>query len=264
MLARRREQIIVLLGLLALNVGFGWLLSRDWEDYRARTQWIHARRSAEPGQVGEPLRAPSTAQNFADIVDHTIFRPERAKEASVASDAVKLPELPLLYGSMDLAEGKFALMAPGDQANAPSRPVRVGEKIGGYNLVSIRDSQVDLEWGEKRFTVDVWESARRVPRVVEKSAPPPRPADSSSMVKTTVTTGASSSAAPVAVGGAQAKTGFVGFHAPADATADAPVGTVIAGKRKVMHMTLFGPTYTWEDVEPPQNTSPQNNPPKEN
>lgn len=263
MLTRRREQIIVLLGLMALNLGFGEMLSRYWKEYHANTQWIYAQRSIELAGAGGPQRTPVTAQSFADIVDRTIFRPERTNEASAETD--KMPALPLLYGTMDLGEGAFALMAPGNQAYALSRPVHLGEEIGGYKLVSIADSQAVVERGEKQFTVNVWESARKVPRTVETPAPQPRAADSSaSTPRTIVTAGGSGSTAQAAAGGGQQKTGFVGFNAPAGASPDAPVGTVIGGKRKVMHMTLFGPQYRWEDVEPPKDTTLPQNPPKEN
>ena len=168
MLTRRREQIIVFLGLVALNLGFGVMLSRYWKDYRANTQWIYTRKSIEPETTGGLSQAPVAAQNFAVIVDRTMFRPERTNE--VATEKIeKLPELPLLYGTMNLGDGMFAMMAPGEQANGLSKPVHLGEEIGGYKLVSIANSQVVVGWGEKRFTVNVWESARKVPRIVDKS-----------------------------------------------------------------------------------------------
>ncbi len=260
MLNRRREQIIVLMGLIALNLGFGVMLSRDWKAYRAGTQWIYARRSFEPEPARTPSRAPVASQNFAVIVDRTIFRPERTNEVPV--ETVKTPDLPLLYGTMDLGEGMFAMMAPGDQANGLSRPVHLGEEIGGFKLLSIADSQVVVSWGEKRFTVNVWESARKVPRIVDKSAPASRGAasPSASASKAATVAGASSSSAVVVGGG---KPGFIGFNAPPGATADTPVGTVIGGKRKVVRGTMFGPTYAWEDVTPANNSAPPQNPPKE-
>ena len=265
MLTRRREQIIVFLGLVALNLGFGVMLSRYWKDYRANTQWIYTRKSIEPETTGGLSQAPVAAQNFAVIVDRTMFRPERTNE--VATEKIeKLPELPLLYGTMNLGDGMFAMMAPGEQANGLSKPVHLGEEIGGYKLVSIANSQVVVGWGEKRFTVNVWESARKVPRIVDKSGPPSRSAESSPPTgarSVTTATSSSASTAPVVVGGSKQKTGFVGFNAPSGASADAPVGTVIGGKRKVQYMTLYGPSYRWENVEAPKDTTPQQNPPKE-
>ncbi len=266
MLTRRREQFIALLGLIALNLGFGWVLSHRWKDYRSRTAWVYAQASAAPRQAGgdRPQRMSVAAQNFADIVSRTIFRPDRTNEPS--AESAKPPELPLLYGTMNLGDGKFAMMAPGDQPNGLSKPVHPGEEIGGFKLVSLADSQVVVGWGEKQFTVSVWESARKVPRIVEKSAPPARSAESSApnAGSRTATTAAPAAGAPVVVGGSQPKTGFAGFNAPPGAPPDAPVGTVIAGKRKVARPNFIGQTtYWWEDVEQPKAATQEQNPPKE-
>jgi hypothetical protein len=202
------------------------------------------------------------AQSFAEIVDRTIFRPERTNEA--AGESVKMPELPVLYGTMNLGGGMFAMMAPGDQANGLSQPVHLGEEVGGYKLVSIADSQVVVAWGEKQFTVNVWESARKIPRIVERSGPTAPSAEPSGATggPRAAAMAASRSGAPVVVGSTQEKKSFAGFHAPPGATPDAPEGTVIDGKRKVVVQTPFGPSVRWEDVGQPKEST-QQNPPKE-
>lgn len=264
MLARRREQIIVLVGLLGLNLGLAWSLERYWKDYRSRTQWVYAQSapvtSTSPSKLS---RAPAAAQSFAEIVNRTIFRPERTNEAP--SESAKAPELPLLYGTMNLGDGLFAMMAPGDQPTALSRPVRPGEEIGGYRLVSIADSQVGLSWGEKQFTVSVWESARKIPRIVEKPAPTVRPAQSPAARAPSGqgTTGGSAASRSVVVGSGKTSGGFAGFNAPPAAPPDAPVGAVVGGKRKVMRMSMMGPTYWWEDAEQPKAPPEAMNPKKE-
>ncbi len=252
MLARRREQIIVLVGLLGLNLGLAWSLERYWKDYRSRTQWVYAQpapvTSTSPSELS---RAPAAAQSFAEIVNRTIFRPERANEAP--TESAKAPELPLLYGAMNLGDGLFAMMAPGDQPTALSKPVRAGEVIGGYKLVSIGDSKVVLAWGEKEFTISVWESARRVPRVVE-NAPTGRPAASTAPTARTgpITTVGPS---PPSSSFSEEKKKYTpaGYNAPPGAPPDAPVGTVIGGRRKVVRPTPFGDQVWWENVEQPKN-----------
>ena len=59
-----------------------------------------------------------------------------------------------------------------------SKRVLPGEEIGGYKLDSIGVSNVVIEWQEKKFTLDISESARHVPGIVERSAsagPSPAP-----------------------------------------------------------------------------------------
>jgi hypothetical protein len=266
MLARRREQIIVLLGLLGLNLGLAWSLERYWKDYRSRTQWVYAQpapvTSTSPSELS---RAPAAAQSFAEIVNRTIFRPERTNE--VATESAKAPELPLLYGTMNLGDGLFAMMAPGDQLTGLSKRVFPGDEIGGYKLVSIARSQVVVEWGEKKVTIDVSESARRVPRVIEKTAKTaatsPPGASSSAGTGSQATTVGSAASRSVVVGSGKSSGAFAGFNAPPAAPPDAPVGAVVGGKRKVMRMSMMGPTYWWEDAEQPKAPPEAMNPKKE-
>jgi len=253
MLARRREQIIVLLGLLGLNLGLAWSLERYWKDYRSRTQWVYAQpapvTSTSPSELS---RAPAAAQSFAEIVNRTIFRPERTNE--VATESAKAPELPLLYGTMNLGDGLFAMMAPGDQLTGLSKRVFPGDEIGGYKLVSIARSQVVVEWGEKKVTIDVSESARRVPRVIEKPGPTVRPAASTAPTARTgpVTTVGPSSASS-SISEEKKKYTPAGYNAPPGAPPDAPAGTIIGGRRKVVRPTPFGNQVWWENVEQPKN-----------
>ena len=171
MLARRREQILIIVGLIGLNILLGWFMGRLWKDYRSRTQWLYAGASAQPpatraagsNQAGQP-------QSFVEIVDRNVFSPLRGNRPPQPQEEAKAPKLPLLFGTMNLGNGRFALMAPGDQPSSVSKRVLPGEEIGGYKLVSIGTSNVVLEWQEKKITLDISESARRAPGNVEKTA----------------------------------------------------------------------------------------------
>jgi hypothetical protein len=257
MFSRRREQIIVLLGLVIVNAALGWYLYRQWKDYKSRTQWIYR------GVTAEEASPPSTpkdrivvAQTFAEIVDHNLFRPDRTNVSP--TENAKMPELPYLFGTMNLGEGSFALMGPGDQPPGPAKRVVPGEEIGGYKLVSISGSQVVVQWGEKKVSIDASESARRVPRVIVKTekrvAVAPTATSTINAPTPQVTTVASS-------GGSQSgKYGPAGFNAPPGAPADAPAGTVIDGKRKVVQNVFGVPKVYWEDVQKPDATSDKTTP----
>lgn len=257
MLTGRREQIAALVGLLALNLGLGWALHGYWRDYRGQIQWIYSPISPRSATASNaPPLASVSAQNFAEIVNRTIFSPERTN-ASPTENA-KVPELPILYGTMNLGSGVFALMAPGDQPAGVSRQVFQGQEIGGYKLVSIGDSQVEVVWGDKKFTVNVWESTRRVPRIVEKAGPAVRPAETPAPVTQPqpVTTVGPSPTSAFSNEMAEEKKKFTpaGYNAPAGAPVDAPAGTVFAGKRKVVNRTPFGDQVFWVDVQPSTNS----------
>jgi hypothetical protein len=243
MLGRRREQILVIGGLIGLNVLLGWLLGRFWKDYRSRTEWLSA------GVVVQ--RAPTFAagsnqaaqpQSFVEIVDRDVFSPLRGSQPAQPQQEARIPKLPILFGTMNLGEGRFALMSPGDQSPPLSKRVLPGEEIGGYKLVSIGTSNVVLEWQGKKITLEITESASRDFGNVEKTASP------------------SPHAAPITTAGSAANsvTTVAPLHAgtsasagsPRDAFPDIPIGAVVGGKRKVIVQTPFGPIIQWQDIGP--------------
>jgi hypothetical protein len=254
MLTRRREQILTIVGLIGLNILLGWFLARLWKDYRSRTQWLYAAAPAEPpatpaassNQVREP---PS----FVEIVDRNLFSPLRGSPPPPPLDQAKAPKPPFLFGTMNLGDGWFALMAPGDEPSPVSKRVLPGEEIGGYKLVSIGTSNVVLEWQEKKITLDISESARRVPGNVEKTAGANVP---SALVSTPGSPGATTmrSISPVSVVG---RPPSVPQIAPPGASPDAPLGTVVGGRRKVLVQTPFGTMVQWQEVGQPGSQAPQ-------
>jgi len=243
MLARRREQIVIVFGLVGLNILLGWFLGQRWKDYRSRTEWLYASAPAQP--LATPAaglnREAGQPQSFVEIVDRNVFSPLRGSQPPQPQEEAKAPRPPLLFGTMNLGDGWFALMAPGDQPSPASKRVLPGEEIGGYKLVSIGTSNVVIEWQEKKITLDISESARRGP--IEKTASP-------SVRAAPVTTAGSapSPMTPVApfAGGA----GFTSHaqSAPPGASPDVPPGTIIGGKQKVLVPTPFGMRPAWQDV----------------
>jgi hypothetical protein len=241
MLARRREQILIIGGLIGLNILLGWFLGRLWKDYRSRTQWLYA---SAPRQLldtpaGRPNQ-PGAPQSFVEIVDRNVFSPLRGTPPPQPPEEAKAPKPPLLFGTMNLGNGWFALMAPGDQASPVSKRVLPGEEIGGYKLASIGVSNVVIEWQDKKITLDISESARQAS--IEKTASPSaRPAP------VTTVGSAPNPTMPVSPRGGA---GFTSqpWSAPPGASPDAPAGTIIGGKRKILLPTPFGPRTVWQDV----------------
>jgi len=260
MLTGRRERIVLLLCLVVANVGLGWHLERLWREYRGRTQWVYAAAAPEPPAVAAADSAqPATSQNFGDIVDRNLFSPQRTNQPPQAAQEVKAPELPLLYGSMNLGNGWFALIAPGGESSPTPKRVVPGDEIGGYKLVSIAASQVVLSWQGKQVTVDVSESARRIPRIVERAAttetgsgrPQPGPAPT-----------APGRSPVISVGGSAEKEHVNEPWSPPGATEDTPEGTIINGRRKVVVDTLFGKQIEWQLVNPSESQAPSQNQPQ--
>ena len=252
MLGRRREQILIISGLIGLNILLGWSLGRLWKDYRSRTQWLYVGASAHPAAtLAAGPRQAGQPQSFVEIVDRNLFSPLRGSQPpQPPQEEAKAPKLPLLFGTMNLGKGRFALMAPGDQPSAASKRVLPGEDIGGYKLVSIGTSNVVLEWQEKKITLDIFESARRPPGSVERTvnarvAPGPR-AGAAPNPGTPGTPGFARGASPPSP-----------VLGPPGAPPDAPFGTVIDGRRKVLVPTPFGALVQWQDAAQPVPQAPQ-------
>ena len=260
MLTGRREQIALLLCLVAVNVGLGWHLGRLWRDYRGRTRWIYGAAASEaPAAVATASVQPALSQSFGDIVDRNLFSPQRTSQPPQAAQEVKAPDLPLLYGSMNLGAGWFALMAPGGESLPVPKRVVPGDEIGGYKLVSIAVSQVVLSWQGRQVTLDVSESARRIPRIVERAAAPeggagrPQPGPAAA---------AAGRGPVVSVAGGAEKEHINEPWSPPGATPDTPEGTVINGRRKVVVDTPFGKQIEWQLVNPSEPQAPKQNEPQ--
>ncbi len=232
-----------------MNILLGWFLDQRWKDYRSRAEWLYTSASAQTlatpaaglkQEVGQP-------QSFVEIVDRNVFSPLRTSQPPQPQEEAKAPKPPLLFGTMNLGDGWFALMAPGDQPSPVSKRVVPGEEIGGYKLVSIGASNVVIEWQEKKTTLDISESGRRAP--VEKTvSASPRPA-------AVTTAGSASTGAPLPA--------FAGFTSPIRSSAppgvspDVPPGTIIGGKQKVLVPTPFGMRPVWQDVGQPGSQASQ-------
>ena len=257
MRGRRREQILIIAGLIGLNILLGWFLGRLWKDYRNRTEWLEASSSAQPpaspaarsNQAGQP-------QSFVEIVDKNLFSPLRGTPPPPPPEEAKPPRVPFLSGTMNLGNGWFALMAPGDQPLPVYKRVRPGEEIGGYKLVSIGASNVVLEWQEKKITLDISEAARRAPGAAERAAGAGLRAGAVAAVG-----GAGAAAlrvAPPATAGPHPATAQLvqAAAAPQVGVGQIAPGTVVGGKRAVVVPTPFGPMTQLEDAGPPGSQAP--------
>jgi hypothetical protein len=251
MLARRREQILIVFGLIGLNILLGWFLGQRWKEYRSRTQWLYSGAPVQPpAPPAARLNLAGQPQSFVEIVDRSVFSSLRGVPPPPPQQEAKPPKLPLLFGTMNLGNGWFALMAAGDQPSPLPKRVLPGEEIGGYKLVSIGTSNVEIEWQEKKTTLDISDSVRQAS--IEKTVsagPRPAPVTTAGSPLNSLMPGS-----PVA--------GGAGLNSPSrsassGASPDVPVGAVIGGKQKVELPTPWGMKTVWQDVGSPGSHAPQ-------
>jgi len=252
MLGRRREQILIIAGLLGLNILLGWFLGEAWKDYRASIQRLAAGVEVQraPGHAAV-ANQPGQPQSFVGIVDRNVFSPLRGNQPPQPQEEAKAPKLPILFGTMNLGDGRFALMSSGEESPPLSKRVLPGEEIGGYKLVSIGTSNVVLEWKEKKVTLEITEPAKRGGGTTERTPNVRSAAAASGAIAPRATT-----VGPAPGGAASAAAARL---EPPGAPPDAPLGTVVGGKKKVLLPTPFGTLVQWQDVGPSPPQAPQQN-----
>jgi hypothetical protein len=251
MLARRREQILIVFALIGLNILLGWFLGQRWKDYRSRTQWLYSGAPAQPPAApAARLNVAGQPQSFVEIVDRSVFSSLRGVAPPQAPEEAKAPKLPLLFGTMNLGNGRFALMATSDQPSPVSKRVLPGDEIGGYKLFSIGTTNVVLEWREKKTTLDISDSVRQAPiqKTVSASARPAQVTTVGSALNPTMP-------GSPPVGGAGLTSPL--RSASSGASPDVPPGTIVGGKRKVELQTPWGVKTVWQDVGSPGSQAPQ-------
>jgi len=265
MLTGRREQALLLVGLAAVNALLGWQWHHHWQAFKSRTQWVYAMPAPEPAAAAAVPSAATAAQSFAEIVERNLFHPDRTSAGPQEETGAAEP--PALYGTMNLGARWFALMAPAEQAaTGVFKRVYPGEEIGGYKLVDIRGAEVVVERGERRLTLDVATSSRRVVRSAEPpAAPRPAAAPARAVPQRGPVTTTAPAAPPARTGSDErSRHGPAGYNAPPGAPVDAPAGAVFGGRRKVVRRTPFGDQVWWEEIEKPKPQDEKQNEKKEN
>src|ERR1044071_1966623 len=195
----QRRQVWILNGVLAVFAVFIALrLAAEWrhgnERYRTLEERVHAAGVAPIVPVAE--QASGTG---SDIVARNLFSPDRNNNRAQATQSA--PPVPIVMGTMRLADGYEALMSEGGAPGAARfRRIKKGEQIGGYTVAEIRDEAVVVEYGGQKSEVNVYQSAQSVARTV--SPPVSAPAASGPLAGPVV----ESAAAPPAGTAAPANT----------------------------------------------------------
>ena len=108
--------------------------------------------------------APAAAK-YVEVADKNLFSKDR--NATVIVEPVKveapkpMPALPFVYGVMGLPSGAKAIMA--EKSGAATRPVRAGDSIGEFKVVSLDTRDVVFDWDGKRI-------AKKIEDLVDRSA----------------------------------------------------------------------------------------------
>ena len=149
---------------------------------------------------------PPAPANWTDIPARNPFSFDRTDIAILEPKAPPAPKIqagpkPVLFGTMSLGKEMMAMIAPGKPGSRDYKPMRVGETIDGWTIVSISDKALVIKANETEETILMNDPTAQIPREHTRSIEPPPP----TVTSVGASAPASSQAAPAS--GAQAGAG---------------------------------------------------------
>jgi hypothetical protein len=230
--------------LVAVIALLGWQVRREWLAARAREQALRdsaIKRAAVPGLIPLPSVEALTAASYADVAAKNLFSRDRNPDVIIDPPAPPVekpvPPFPVARGVM-LWPGVPPTIVLSEKAGGAQKGYHPGEKIGPWQIVSVDNSYVVLDWEGREFKKRLDELLDRTPIVVAE-APPPAAAPANAPPPSQ-NLGANAQSGPGADTGG-------GFKAcvPGDTS---PSGTVVNGMKKMVTQTPFGNTCHWEQA----------------
>jgi hypothetical protein len=238
------------LKLIALNLAL--LLAIGAIAWQARVRWQAAQTErgknlnvtvklvTPPPLTPAPRPAAAQPIQYADVATKNLFSKDRNPTVVIDPPKIEkpkpMPPLPVVYGVLGLPSGTKAIMA--EKRGGDSRPVKTGDSIGEFKIVSLDTKDVVFDWDGKQI-------ARKLDDLIDRS------------VAAEGATGSVQGPAVQASGPAVAAPAPAASKPPVAATPGAavpgqtvrpcvqgdnsPAGTVADGYRKVVTASPFGP-----------------------
>ena len=165
---------IVNISLLAVVVATAVRFHNDWIMFTA----THQTGAVEPEREKFTKLTSSVAPNapapanWTDIPSHNPFSFDRTDIAILEPKApppppapkVALGPKPVLFGTMSLGEEMMAMIGPAKPGNRDYKPMKVGDVIDGWTVVSIVEKSVIVKGNEVEETIAMNDPTAQVPR----------------------------------------------------------------------------------------------------
>ena len=180
-----RRLIVLDVALVALLVMGGMKVKKDWKAF-----WpAHDVAAIQPKPHTYPPIAASGPSVASAVVDWTEiptrdpFSFDRNDVDIVIAVPVEAPPpkpqgpKPILFGTFTLGNESTALVAAGTPGNKNlnSKPMKVGESIDGWTILSIGPKSMQVESGATKLTVITNDPTNAPPREIVKTVAPPAP-----------------------------------------------------------------------------------------
>jgi hypothetical protein len=256
--------------LIALNVlllsallAVGWQAKLRYDEAQARRRaGLNVKVVSPPVPPPAPVPKPDSpaAAQYGDVAQKDLFSKDRNPNIIIDAPPPQappkpMPPLPVMYGVMGLPSGVRALMA--EKAGAASHPVRAGETIGDFKVLSLDAQNIVFEWDGKsvpRKVEDLMDRSTTAsatgqggPAVASNGAPlrqtPVQLTQQEILNQPPPPTAQPASSVPPKLGIDIGAPGRPERSCTPDDTS--PSGTVLDGFRKQVTNTIFGPQCRW-------------------
>lgn len=122
--------------------------------------------AAMPPSTPAPKPEPAQPVKYADVATKDLFSKDRNPNVIIdppkVEQAKPMPPLPLVYGVLGLPSGTQAIMA--EKKGASSKPVKSGDTVGEFKVVSLDTQNVVFDWDGKQIT-------RKIDDLIDRSVP---------------------------------------------------------------------------------------------
>ena len=186
-----------------------------------------------------PQQPPVTAMGYAPIAQQTLF--DRSRNPNVVVEVPPppppkpVPPLPVYHGQMNLGGGPLVILSANKDSEHKS--LHIGETIGQFKLKDVNTEEMVLEW-------EGGEVHKRLDELTNLTASAGQAAEATA-ARTDAPAAPAAPPPPVKSGpGEMTQFGFK-TCAVNDGQAE---GAVVDGFKKVMHVSPFGQSCTWEPV----------------
>ena len=178
---------IVNLALLAVLIAAAVRFHNDWVMFTA----THQAGAVEPDRDKSARALPAVPAtspappSWTDIPSHNPFSFDRTDIAILEPKAPPAPPAPkialgpkpVLFGTMSLGKDIMAMIGPGKPGNRDYKPMKVGEIIDGWTVVSIAEKSVVVKGNDIEETIAMNDPTAQVPRDHSRTIEPaPTPA----------------------------------------------------------------------------------------
>lgn len=172
-----RRIILLDIALLVLLCFGGYQLRLTWQSFWPMHQVTTIRPAAEPPvTLPVPVSRPPVNENWTEIPARNPFSFDRNDidvVAPVEAVAVAVPTgpKPVLFGIMFLDNQRLALLSPGQPGNRSFRPMKAGESIDGWKVLSIAEKSTVVESNGVQQTLILNDPTAQLPRESVRTAP---------------------------------------------------------------------------------------------